>query len=86
MAKPAKNILTLNHEEAMGFFMKSEQYHGLIDIVYNKLYNQPNSNYNRLCLQNMTYTRVKKKGATIFITPLPTCRRQGDCHFGIMSG
>lgn len=28
MAKPAKNILTLNHEEAMGFFMKSEQYHG----------------------------------------------------------
>lgn len=28
MAKPAKNILTLNHEEAMDFFMKSEQYHG----------------------------------------------------------
>jgi len=28
MAKPVKNILTLNHEEAMNFFMKSEQYHG----------------------------------------------------------
>ena len=28
MAKPAKNILTLDHEEAMDFFMKSEQYHG----------------------------------------------------------
>ena len=28
MAKTAKNILTLNHDEAMDFFMKSEQYHG----------------------------------------------------------
>lgn len=28
MSKAAKNILTLNHEEAMDFFMKSEQYHG----------------------------------------------------------
>lgn len=28
MAKTAKNILTLNHEEAMDFSMKSEQYHG----------------------------------------------------------
>ena len=28
MAKTTKNILTLNHEEAMDFFMKSEQYHG----------------------------------------------------------
>lgn len=28
MVKTAKNILTLNHEEAMDFFMKSEQYHG----------------------------------------------------------
>lgn len=26
MAKTAKNILTLNHEEAMDFFMISEQY------------------------------------------------------------
>ena len=28
MVKTAKNILALNHEEAMDFFMKSEQYHG----------------------------------------------------------
>lgn len=28
MTKTAKNILSLNHEEAMDFFMKSEQYHG----------------------------------------------------------
>lgn len=28
MNKAARNILTLNHEEAMDFFMKSEQYHG----------------------------------------------------------
>ena len=28
MAKTMKNILSLNHEEAMDFFMMSEQYHG----------------------------------------------------------
>lgn len=28
MAKTMKNILYLNHEEAMNFLMKSEQYHG----------------------------------------------------------
>lgn len=28
MSKTAKNILSLNHEEVMDFFMKSEQYHG----------------------------------------------------------
>lgn len=28
MAIIAKNILSLNHEDAMDFFMKSEQYHG----------------------------------------------------------
>ena len=28
MSKATKNILTLNYEEAMDFFMKSEQYHG----------------------------------------------------------
>lgn len=28
MTKAAKNILSLSHEEAMEFFMKSEQYHG----------------------------------------------------------
>ena len=27
MAKTAKNILTLNHEEVMDFFMKSDQCH-----------------------------------------------------------
>lgn len=28
MAKTTKNILSLNYEEVMDFFMKSEQYHG----------------------------------------------------------
>ena len=28
MSKAARNILTLNHDEAMDFFMKSGQYHG----------------------------------------------------------
>lgn len=28
MTKITKNILSLNHEEVMDFFMKSEQYHG----------------------------------------------------------
>lgn len=28
MAKPIKNILSLNHEEVLDFFMKSEQFHG----------------------------------------------------------
>ena len=28
MSKAAKNILTLNYDEAMDFFMKSEHYHG----------------------------------------------------------
>lgn len=28
MAKTAKNILSLNHEKTMDFFMKSEQYDG----------------------------------------------------------
>ena len=28
MTKITKNILSLNHEEAMDFFMKSKQYHG----------------------------------------------------------
>ena len=109
MAKTAKNILSLNHEEAISFFMKSEQYHGfelpeyftfdevlkyvrkavgcthqvlriisrmidslkdmdkkrsIIDLVYHKLCNQPNSSYNQLWLQNMTYTQDKKQGAS----------------------
>lgn len=29
MAITAKNILPLNHEEAIDFFMNSKQYHGL---------------------------------------------------------
>lgn len=33
-----------------------------IDKVYNKLCKQPNSDYNQLWLQNMTYTRDKKNG------------------------
>lgn len=33
----------------------------IVDLVYNKLCNQPNSDYNQLWLQNMTYTRDKKK-------------------------
>lgn len=28
MSKAARNILSMNHDEAMDFFMKSEQYHG----------------------------------------------------------
>ena len=28
MTEKTKNILSLNHTEAMGFFLKSEQYHG----------------------------------------------------------
>ena len=109
MSKTAKNILSLNHEEVMDFFMKSEQYHGfelpdyftfdevlkyvrkavgcthqvlriisrmidslkdmdkkrsIIDLVYHKLCNQPNSSYNQLWLQNMTYTHDKKQGTS----------------------
>lgn len=29
MVKTTKNILSLNHEEVLDFFMKFEQYHGL---------------------------------------------------------
>ena len=32
----------------------------IIDLVYHKLCNQPNSSYNQLWLQNMTYTQDKK--------------------------
>ena len=83
MSKRFKTILTLNHEEAMDFFMKSEQYHGfelpeyftfdevlkyvresIIYLVYNNLCNQPNSDYNQLWLQNMTYTQDKKTGTS----------------------
>jgi hypothetical protein len=34
----------------------------IIDKIYNKLCNQPNSDYNQLWLQNMTYTKDKASG------------------------
>lgn len=40
--------------------MKEKQ--SIIDLVYEKLCNQPNSEYNQLWLQNMTYTQNKKDG------------------------
>ena len=42
--------------------MKEKQ--SIIDLVYNKLCNLPNSDYNQLWLQNMTYTQDKKKGTS----------------------
>ena len=36
----------------------------IIDLVYHKLCNQPNSSYNQLWLQNMTYTQDKKHGTS----------------------
>lgn len=41
MAKTAKNILTLNHEEAMDFFMRSEQYHGNLVQFQSSLTREP---------------------------------------------
>lgn len=38
----------------------------IIDLVYNKLCNQPNSDYNQLWLQNMTYTQDKKNGTSSY--------------------
>ena len=42
--------------------MKEKQ--SIIDLVYHKLCNQPNSSYNQLWLQNMTYTQDKKQGTS----------------------
>ena len=92
MEEKTKNILSLNHKEAMDFFLKSEQYHGfelteyfvfdellqnvkdslkdekekstIINLVYSKLCNQPNSYYNQLWLQNITYQQDKENGAS----------------------
>ena len=36
----------------------------IIDLVYQKLCNQPNSSYNQLWFQNMTYTQDKKQGTS----------------------
>lgn len=92
MEEKTKNILSLNHKEAMDFFLKSEQYHGfelpeyfvfdellqnvkdslkdekekstIINLVYSKLCNQPNSDYNQLWFQNITYQQDKENGAS----------------------
>ena len=42
--------------------MKEKQ--SIIDLVYHKLCDQPNSDYNQLWLQNMTYTQDKKHGTS----------------------
>ena len=42
--------------------MKEKQ--SIIDLVYNRLCNQPNSDYNQLWLQNMTYIQDKKNEAS----------------------
>ena len=36
----------------------------IINLVYHKLCNQPNSSYNQLWLQNITYTQDKKQGTS----------------------
>lgn len=41
-----------------------EEKRSIIDLVYHKLCNQPNSSYNQLWLQNMTYTQDKKHGTS----------------------
>lgn len=65
MAKTAKNILSLNNEEVMDFFVKDmDEKHSIIDLVYHKLCNQPNSSYNQLWLQNMIYTQDEKQGTS----------------------
>lgn len=42
----------------------------IIDLVYNKLCNQPNSDYNQLWLQNMTYTQDKNTGRSPYLLRL----------------
>ena len=44
----------------------------IIDLVYHKLCNQPNSDYNQLWLQNMTYTHDKKNSLSPYTMRL--CR------------
>lgn len=50
--------------------MKEKQ--SIIDLVYHKLCTQPNSDYNQLWLQNMTYTQDKKHGTSPY--PLRLCQ------------
>lgn len=42
----------------------------IIDKVFNKMCNLPNSDYNQLWLQNMTYTQDRKSGKSPYSTPL----------------
>ncbi len=45
--------------------MRNEDEKGaIINLVYSKLCNQPNSDYNQLWLQNITYQQDKKKGSS----------------------
>ena len=41
-----------------------EEKNAIIHLVYSKLCNQPNSDYNQLWLQNITYLQDKKKGTS----------------------
>ncbi len=41
-----------------------EEKWAIINLVYSKLCNQPNSDYNQLWLQNITYQQDKKKGSS----------------------
>ena len=49
-----------------------EEKWGIIDKVYSKLCNQPNSTYNQLWLQNITYQKDKKTGTSPYLLRL--CR------------
>ena len=45
----------------------------IINLVYSKLCNQPNSDYNQLWLQNITYQQDKKKGTSPYKMRLCSC-------------
>ena len=48
----------------IGSLKDMDEKRSIIDLVYHKLCNQPNSSYNQLWLQNMTYTQDKKHGTS----------------------
>jgi hypothetical protein len=52
----------------------------IIDLVYNKLCNQPNSDYNQLWLQNMTYTQDRERGTSPY--SLRLCQVVADKEVG----
>ena len=58
--------------------MKEKQ--RIIDLVYNKLCNQPNSDYNQLWLQNMTYTQDRERGTSPY--SLRLCQVVADKEVG----